>query len=140
MHLLLVNVLFTAKKVIFTGTEVTIDTLDGWNAIIVQVLKRTELDSVKRCVWIWIILVTIKIKVKGVQQFLRVCVDGSWTGDVALQGGPLAVPVLRHLPLLRARYRHHGDGAAREERAPALGPHWPPQQTPPPEDKVFVIL
>jgi len=25
MHLLLVNVLFTAKKVIFTGTEVTMD-------------------------------------------------------------------------------------------------------------------
>ena len=39
MHLLLVNVLFTAKNVIFTGTEVTIDTLDGWNAVIVQVLK-----------------------------------------------------------------------------------------------------
>ena len=48
MHLLLVNVLFTAKNVIFTGTEVTIDidTLDGWNAIIVQVLKRTELDLI----------------------------------------------------------------------------------------------
>ena len=56
--------------------------------------------------------------------WLRVVTVRQVEAQIALQRGPLAVGILRHLALLRARHGREREGSDRHGRASILPSHW----------------